>query len=82
MIKYTISNDEFWTLAQERGWMTKADAIKGIKLSKYIDTIIDKELTTMDEVIKMLTDLVIKYSNNIEKDEVTSALLTIVRLYN
>ena len=81
MIIYTISSDDFWGLCEERGWMTRADAIEGRKIDKYVSTLTNRILEDMDDVINALSGIVERHSKNIDnKNSVKAALLTIVRL--
>lgn len=82
-IKFNISVNEFWNLAQERGWMTKADAFKGREIGKMVDEINKDGLglslleIKLDEVAKEIEE----HSAGVTKDEIASAILTIIRMY-
>ena len=81
MIIFTINNDEFWALCEERGWMTRADAIEGRKIDKYVSTLTNRVLDDMDDVINALSGVVERHSKNVDnKNSVKAALLTVVRL--
>lgn len=82
-IKFNVSPYEFWNLAQERGWLTKADAFQGREIGNMVDEINKDGLglslleIKLDEVAKEIE----KYSAGATKDEIASAMLTIIRMY-
>lgn len=82
-IKFNISVNEFWNLAQERGWMTKADAFKGRKIGKMVDEINQDGLGLSLLEIKLdeVAEVIEKYSTEAAKSEIASAILTLIRMY-
>jgi hypothetical protein len=79
-IKFSISVNEFWNLAQERGWLTKADAFKGREINSKVDWISkgNNEIRMLELKIKDLSEIINQYSNDTTEQEIADALLTIV----
>jgi hypothetical protein len=82
-IRFNISVNEFWNLAQERGWLTKADAFQGQEISKMVDRLNrgNNGLGILEINIKEIANKIEEYSVDVTKEEITSAMLTIIRLY-
>lgn len=82
-IKFNISVNEFWNLAQERGWMTKADAFKGREIGKMVDEINNDGLGLSLLEIKLdeIATTIEEHSTEATKSEIASAMLTIIRMY-
>jgi hypothetical protein len=81
-IKFSISVNEFWNLAQERGWLTKADAFKGREINSKVDWISkgNNEIRMLELKIKDLSEIINQYSNDTTEQEIADALLTIVTM--
>ena len=82
-IKFNISVNEFWNLAQERGWMTKADAFKGREIGKMVDGLNHDGygLSMLEIKLEEVAKEIEEHSAGAAKDEIASAILTIVRMY-
>lgn len=82
-IKFNVSVNEFWCLAQERGWMTKADAFKGREISKRVERLNHgcNGLGILEIKLEDISKEIEEYSTDVTKDEIASAMLTIVRMY-
>jgi hypothetical protein len=81
-IKFSISVNEFWNLAQERGWLTKADDFKGREINSKVDWISkgNNEIRMLELKIKDLSEIINQYSNDTTEQEIADALLTIVTM--
>jgi hypothetical protein len=82
-IKFNISVNEFWCLAQERGWMTKVDAFKGQEISKMVERLNhgNNGLGILEIKLEDISKEIEEYSNEATKEEITSAILTLIRWY-
>ena len=82
-IKFNISTNEFWILAQERGWMTKADAFKGREIGKMVDGLNHDGygLSMLEIKLEEVAKEIEEHSAGVTKDEIASAMLTIIRMY-
>ena len=82
-IKFNISVNEFWNLAQERGWMTKADAFKGREIGKMVDGLNHDGygLSMLEIKLEEVAKEIEEHSAGVAKDEIASAILAIIRMY-
>jgi hypothetical protein len=82
-IKFSICVNEFWCLAQERGWLTKADAFKGQEVNNMVDKMNrgNNSIAMLEIKLDDVAEKIEEYSIEATKDEIASAMLTIVRMY-
>jgi hypothetical protein len=82
-IKFSICVNEFWCLAQERGWLTKADAFKGQEIIKMVERLNhgNNGLGILEIKLEEVAMEIKKYSTDVTEDEIASAMLTIIRMY-
>jgi hypothetical protein len=82
-IKFNVSVYEFWNLAQERGWLTKADAFQGQEINNMIDKMSrgNNSIAMLEIKLDDVAEKIEEYSIEATKDEIASAMLTIVRMY-
>jgi hypothetical protein len=82
-IKFNISENEFWNLAQERGWMTKADVFKGREIGKMVGGLNHDGygLSMLEIKLEEVAMEIEKYSTDVTENEIASAMLTIIRMY-
>jgi hypothetical protein len=82
-IRFNISVNEFWNLAQERGWLIKADAFQGQEISKMVDRLNrgNNGLGILEIKLEEIAIEIKKYSADVTTDEIASAMLTIIRMY-
>lgn len=82
-IKFNVSVYEFWNLAQERGWLTKADAFQGQEINNMIDKMSrgNNSIAMLEIKLDDVAEKIEEYSTEATKDEIASAMLTIVRMY-
>jgi hypothetical protein len=82
-IKFNVSVYEFWNLAQERGWLTKADAFQGQEITNMVDKMNrgNNSIAMLEIKLDDVAEKIEEYSIEATKDEIASAMLTIVRMY-
>jgi hypothetical protein len=82
-IKFNVSVYEFWNLAQERGWLTKADAFQGQEITNMVDKMNrgNNSIAMLEIKLDDVAEKIEEYSTEATKDEIASAMLTIVRMY-
>jgi hypothetical protein len=82
-IKFNVSSYEFWNLAQERGWLTKADAFQGQEITNMVDKMNrgNNSIAMLEIKLDDVAEKIEEYSIEATKDEIASAMLTIVRMY-
>jgi hypothetical protein len=82
-IRFNISENEFWNLAQERGWMTKADVFKGREIGKMVGGLNHDGygLSMLEMKLEEVAKEIEEHSAGVTKDEIASAMLTIIRMY-
>jgi len=82
-IKFNVSVYEFWNLAQERGWLTKADAFQGQEINNMVDKMNrgNNSIAMLELKIENIAEKINEYSEETTTSEIASAMLTIVRMY-
>lgn len=79
-IYYNISIYDFWTLAREREWLYQADAYQGQGINQLILDHQSDHIENLTEFIKSLSASISIYSKGHDKEDIASALLTIIRM--